>query len=79
MYQVKLNGAIIHDIDVTSEHRLSSGNLSEEVNQIPSFSFSVPVWNPIFSQEFRDRRDIVEVINTMTNETEFEGDLILSI
>lgn len=76
MYQVKLNGAIIHDIGVKSERRLSSGNLSEEVNQIPSFSFSVPVWNPLFSKEFHDRRDIVEVINTMTNETEFEGCLL---
>lgn len=76
MYEVQLNSEILHNVDTKSALRLSSGKMSEEVSQIPSFSFSVPIGNPLFSQELHDRKDIITMTNTMTGETEFEGCLL---
>lgn len=76
MYRVKLNDDYIHELDVNSNKRLSAGVLAEEVNQIPSFSFTIPVMNPAFSQELHDRVDEVKLRNTRTNEDEFEGHLL---
>lgn len=76
MYRVKLNDDYIHELDVNSNKRLSAGVLAEEVNQIPSFSFTIPVMNPAFSQELHDRVDEVKLRNTKTNEDEFEGHLL---
>lgn len=76
MYTVKLNDEYIHELDVNSNKRLSAGVLAEEVNQIPSFSFTIPVMNPAFSQELHDRVDIIKLKNTHTNEDEFDGHLL---
>lgn len=76
MYRVKLNDDYIHELDVNSNKRLSAGVLAEEVNQIPSFSFTIPVMNPAFSQELHDRVDEVKLRNTKTAEDEFEGHLL---
>lgn len=76
MYTVELNNEKIHELDVKSTKRLTAGVLAEEVNQIPSFSFTIPVMNPAFSQELHDRLDIVRLRNTKTNEYEFEGHLL---
>lgn len=76
MYTVELNNEKIHELDVNSPKRLSAGVLAEEVNQIPSFSFTIPVMNPAFSQEPHDRLDIVKLRNTKTGEYEFEGHLL---
>lgn len=76
MYKIKLNGEILHNVDTKSAYRLSAGQISEEVSQIPSFSFTVPVGNPMFTREFHDRTDLITVINTATGETEFEGNLL---
>lgn len=76
MYTVKLNDEYIHELDVNSNKRLSAGVLAEEVNQIPSFSFTIPVMNPAFSQELHDRVDIIKLTNTHTNEDEFDGHLL---
>lgn len=76
MYTVMLNDEFIHELDVKSLKRLSAGKLAEEVNQIPSFSFTLPVMNPAFSQELHDRLDIVRLRNTKTSEYEFEGHLL---
>lgn len=76
MYEVKLNNEKIHELSVRSNRRLSAGKLAEEVNQIPSFSFTIPCMNPVFSQELHDRKDIIVLENTITNETEFDGHLL---
>lgn len=76
MYEVKLNNEKIHELSVRSNKRLSAGKLAEEVNQIPSFSFTIPCMNPVFSQELHDRKDIIVLENTITNETEFDGHLL---
>ena len=76
MYKVKLNDDFIHELDVNSNKRLSAGVLAEEVNQIPSFSFTIPVMNPAFTQELHDRVDIIKLTNTHTNEVEFDGHLL---
>lgn len=76
MYELMLNGTIIHELDVNSVRRLSAGVLAEEVNMIPSFSFTIPAMNPIFSQELHDRTDILTMTNTITKEVEFEGPLL---
>lgn len=76
MYTVELNDEKIHELDVKSTKRLSAGVLAEEVNQIPSFSFTIPVMNPAFSEELHDRLDIVKLRNTKTGEYEFEGHLL---
>lgn len=73
MYEIWLNEAILHASDVNSKSRLSSGKIVEEVNQIPSFSFTIPPVNPLFSAELHDRKDIVSVKNIQTGKTEFEG------
>lgn len=76
MYEIRLNEAVLHASDVNSESRLSAGKIIEEVNQIPSFSFTVPPVNPLFSSELHDRKDIVSVKNILTGKTEFEGVLM---
>lgn len=76
MYEIRLNEAILHVSDVNSESRLSAGKIVEEVNQIPSFSFTIPPVNPLFSLELHDRKDIISVKNILTNKTEFEGVLM---
>lgn len=76
MYEVKLNNEKIHELSVRSNKRLSAGKLAEEVNQIPSFSFTIPCMNPVFSQELHDRKDIIVLENTITSETEFDGHLL---
>ena len=76
MYEVKLNNEKIHELSVRSNRRLSAGKLAEEVNQIPSFSFTIPCMNPAFSQELHDRKDDIVLTNTLTGENEFEGHLL---
>lgn len=76
MYEVKLNTEKIHELRVNSNKRLSTGILAEEINQIPSFSFTIPCMNPAFSQELHDRKDNITLINTLTGENEFEGHLL---
>ena len=80
MYKITIsNGTtekVLHEPDTLSRNRLSSGQFSEEVNQIPSFSFTIPVSNPYYSDGLNDRKDVVTIINTLTNEIEFEGTLL---
>ncbi len=76
MYEVKLNSEKIHELSVRSNRRLSAGKLAEEINQIPSFMFTIPCMNPAFSQELHDRKDIIVLENTITSETEFDGHLL---
>ena len=78
MYEIKLNDTVIHENSADSLKRLSAGVLAEDINQIPSFSFTIPPMNPLFSQELHDRTDTVTVTNTLTNEVEFEGHLLSS-
>ncbi len=80
MYEITIenNGITkkIHEISPESTCRLSSGQLVEEVNQIPSFSFTIPASNPCYADSLNDRKTIVEITNTITEETEFEGVLL---
>ncbi len=76
MYKVMLNGKLLHETNVNSRFRLSSGSFTEEVNKVPSFSFSIPVSNPMFVNDINDRTDTIKVVNTVTGETEFEGTVL---
>lgn len=76
MYRITINGELLHEPDTESRYRLSSGRIDDEVNQIPKFSFKIPVSNPLFENELNDRKDIIEVTNTLTSEIEFEGTLL---
>ncbi|MBP5431058.1 phage tail spike protein [Ruminococcus sp.] len=76
MYRITINGQLLHEPDTQSRYRLSSGRIDDEVNQIPKFTFRLPVLNPRYEDELNDRKDIIEVTNTLTNEVEFEGTLL---
>lgn len=80
MYKITIsNGTtekVLHEPDTLSRNRLSSGKFSEEVNQIPSFDFTIPASNPCCMDELNDRKDVVTILNTLTNEIEFEGTLL---
>ena len=76
MYEIKLNDTIIHEPDPQSKRKLSAGSFVEDINKIPSFTFTIPAMNPIFLQELHDRKDIITITNTLTGETEFEGHLL---
>lgn len=80
MYEITIenNGITkkIHEISPDSTCRLSFGQLVEEVNQIPSFSFTVPASNPCYADGLNDRKTVVTMKNTITGETEFEGVLL---
>lgn len=80
MYEITIenDGKIqkIHEISPESNHRLSSGRLIEEINQIPSFSFTIPASNPCYSDALNDRKTTITMTNTITKETEFEGVLL---
>ena len=82
MYEITaINGgntAVLHELSVNSERRLSSGQFAEEVNQIPSFTFSILPSNPCFEDVLHDRKTIVSVLNTLTGEVEFEGPVLMS-
>lgn len=67
---------ILHDPDAKSYRRLLSGQFTEAINQIPSFTFTIPYSNPCYNDELKDRKTIVSVLNTITNEIEFEGTLL---
>ena len=81
MYRVIIqNGGsseVLHELSPKSSRRLGSGKFSEEVNKIPSFVFSVFPSNPCFDR-LSDRRTAVSVLNTLTNETEFEGTVLMT-
>lgn len=77
MYKILLNGTLLHETDVSSRFRLAGGSFTEEVNKVPSFSFAIPVSNPVFDRKINDRTDIIKVVNTLTNETEFEGTVLI--
>lgn len=80
MYKITISKGttkkVLHEPDTLSHNRLSSGKFSNEVNQISSFSFTIPVSNPCYMDELNDRKDIVTILNTLTGETEFEGVLL---
>ncbi len=82
MYRITaVNGnarTVIHEPDPDSSVRLASGQFAEEVNQISSFEFSILPDNPVFSEGLSDRKTVIEVLNTLTDEIEFEGPLLRS-
>ena len=55
MYKITISDGksekILHEPDTLSRNRLSSGKFSDEINQIPSFSFTIPVSNPCYADE----------------------------
>ena len=81
MYRISVvnNGtsSVIHEPDHDSDRRLLSGSFVEEVNQIPSFAFNISPFNPMYDS-LHDRKSVVSVVNTKTNETEFEGTVLFS-
>lgn len=80
MYEISVQNGnttkIIHEISPDSEFRLSAGKLIEEVGQIPSFSFTIPVSNPCYADALNDRKTLVKITNKITGEIEFEGVLL---
>ena len=81
MYTISIingnNTEIIHENDPDSIRRLRSGKWADEVNCVPSFDFSMLAVHPCYSA-LHDRKTIVSVFNTITNDVDFEGPLIMS-
>lgn len=81
MYTISIingnNTEIIHENDPDSIRRLRSGKLADEVNCVPSFDFSMLAVHPCYST-LHDRKTVVSVFNTITNDVDFEGPLIMS-
>lgn len=82
MYEIKaINGStesMLHEVSAESDRRLTAGQFAEEVNQIPSFTFSMSPGNPCFDDVLHDRKTIVSIKNTLTNEIEFEGPVLMN-
>lgn len=81
MYTISIingnNTEIIHENDPDSIRRLRSGKWADEVNCVPSFDFSMLAVHSCYSA-LHDRKTIVSVFNTITNDVDFEGPLIMS-
>ena len=81
MYTISIKNGndteIIHENDPDSIRRLRSGKWADEVNCVPSFDFSMLAVHPCYA-ELYDRKTIVSVFNTITNDVDFEGPLIMS-
>lgn len=78
MYEVMIDGTkYLHRADPNSAQRLASGTLSEEISQIPSFTFTITPANACY-YDLHDRKTIVSVRNIRTDETEFEGVVLTS-
>ena len=81
MYTISIingnNTEIIHENDPDSIRRLRSGKWADEVNCVPSFDFSMLAVHPCYSA-LHDRKTVVSVFNTITNDVDFEGPLIMS-
>lgn len=72
MYRITADGKLLHDFDPDTVQRLQSGRITEEVNQIPSFVFSLTPDNRLY-HALTVRKTILRAVNTRTSETEFEG------
>jgi len=81
MYEVYIKNGneikILHELSSESDSRLAEGKFSEEINAIPSFTFKILPFNPCYN-DLHDRKTAVEIVNTLTHETEFEGILLNS-
>lgn len=82
MYRITaINGdtkTVIEEPSPESTVRTSSWRLTDEINQIPSLELSLMPDNPCFAEGMNDRKTLIEAVNTLTNETEFEGVLLRS-
>lgn len=72
MYRITADEKLLHSSDPDSVQRLQSGKITEEVNQIPSFVFSLTPDNRLY-HAFSERKTIIRAVNVRTSETEFEG------
>ena len=76
MYQIIIENdgvrQVLHSEDPDSPQRIQSGTLTEEVGITPSLVCNVSPQNACFD-DFRDRRTLITLTNTATNENEFEG------
>ena len=68
---------ILHAESPESGQRMLSGQLKERVNAVPSLTVTVCPQNLCYAA-LHDRRTTVQLVNTQTNETEFEGCLLKS-
>ena len=79
MYLVKITNdtesIVIHDTDPDSLQKLASGSISEEINVIPEFIFSI-FPQVVGYDELHPLTTIVEVYNTKTCQNDFEGRLL---
>lgn len=76
MYRIIIenNGVrqVLHSENPDSQQRIRSGTLTEEVGATPSLSCNVSPQNACFD-DFHERRTLITLTNTATNENEFEG------
>lgn len=78
MYEIMIDGTkYLHHADPNSAQRLASGTLSEEISQIPSFTFTVTPANACYG-DLHDRKTTISMRNTRTDEMEFEGVVLTS-
>lgn len=68
---------ILHASDPQSTQRILSGQLKERINAAPSLTVALCPQNLCYAALF-DRKTTVQLVNTQTGETEFEGCLLKS-
>lgn len=81
MYRVTLINenieTVIHsELSIEGAPRLSEGFIKEAINTINSFTFIILPNNPGYDKIFA-QKTLVEVLNTKTNQLEFEGRILL--
>ncbi len=79
MYEVKIRNGdseeIISELDVNSLRRLAACSFVQEVNKIPSCTFTIYPQNPCYDH-LAETLTTVEVWNTQADEAEFEGRIL---
>ena len=63
---------VLHDTDPDSPQKLLSGSFEDEINVVPQMQFSIAPFNAGYSV-LKSLTTEIEVYNTVTGKTEFEG------
>ncbi|MDE5564041.1 MAG: phage tail protein [Oscillospiraceae bacterium] len=79
MYEIRIrNGDQVeklHELDTNSVRRVTACTFTEEVNAIPSATFTVSPQNPVYDH-LHELITHIEIVNMLTGEAEFEGRIL---
>jgi len=66
---------ILHEPDMTGSRHVAACEFTEDLNAVPSATITVTPENPAFDK-LHELTTLVRIINTKTNETEFDGRIL---